>query len=311
MDRREVFKSAVSVAAAAGVFGSTRSQASGRPGGQLPRAEAGPDVRTRDGQRLFYKDWGSGAPIVFLAGWALPSDMWDYQMVPLSEQGLRCVAYDRRGHGRSSRPGTGYDYDTLADDLASVLDAMDLRGVTLVGMSMAGGEMVRYMTRHGASRRIARLVFVGTSATPFLTQTMDNPGGIPAERLESFRRNVLLHDYPTWLEDNRQPFFVPETSPQMQEWIRSLMLDNSMKALVECSRAMTSTDFRAELPKIAVPTLVIHGDKDISAPIDRTGRPTAKLIPGAELKVYEGAPHGLFLTHMTRLTNDLLAFAKS
>ena len=311
MDRRDVLRSAVSVATA-GVFASTASQASESLGRQLgPRAESGPYVRTRDGQSLFYKDWGAGAPIVFLGAWALPSDMWDYQMVPLSEQGLRCVAYDRRGHGRSSHPGAGYDYDTLADDLAAVLDTLDLRQVTLVGISMAGGEMVRYMTRHGAAHRIARLVFVATSATPFLTQTVDNPAGIPAERFERFRQNVLLRDYPKWLEDNRQPFFVPETSAQMQEWIRSLMLGNSMKALIESNRASTSTDFRSELPKITVPTLLIHGDKDVSAPLDRTGRPTAKLIPGAQLKVYEGAPHGLFLTHMSRLTSDLLAFAKS
>lgn len=270
----------------------------------------GPYVDTRDGQQLFFKDWGTGAPMVFLAGWALPSDMWDYQMVPLSEQGLRCIAYDRRGHGRSSQSGTGYDYDTLADDLAAVLDALDVRNVTLVGMSMAGGEMVRYLTRHG-QHRIARAVFVATDATPIRLQTADNPGGIPIERAEFFRRQLLLKDYPNWMEENRQPFFVPETSRQMQEWVRGMMLRTSMKALIECNRSLTSTDFRAELPKIAVPTLLIHGDKDVSAPLDVTGRPTAKLIPHARLEVYEGAPHGLFLTHMDRLTRDLLAFAKS
>ena len=311
MDRREILKSAISVAAATGALGATRSSASQSQGpSPVPPNQSGPYVGTRDGQRLFYKDWGKGASIVFLAAWALPSDMWDYQMVPLSEQGFRCVAYDRRGHGRSSHPGAGYDYNTLADDLAAVLDILDLRDVTLVGMSMAGGEMVRYVTRHG-TRRIARLVFVATAATPFLTQTTDNPGGIPAERFEYMRQNVLLRDYPKWLEDNRRPFFVPDTSPQMQEWIRTLMLGNSMKAVIECHRAMASTDFRSELPKISVPTLLIHGDKDASAPIELTGRPTAKLIPGSRLIVYEGAPHGLFLTHMARLSGDLLAFARS
>src|SRR5262249_17999214 len=295
MNRRDILKSAVSLAGASAVLGAARVDAS--------------PIRTRDRQTLFYKDWGSGAPVVFLAAWALPSDMWDYQMVPLSQQGLRCIAYDRRGHGRSSQPGGGYDYDTLADDLASVLDALDLRGVTLVGMSMATGEMVRYLTRHGA-RRVARLVFVATAATPFRLQTADNPTGIPAEGFASFRRQVLLRDYPKWLEDNRAPFFTPETSPQMQEWIRSLMLSTSLNAIVECSRSMTSTDFRPELPTIRVPTLVVHGDKDVSAPLDVTGRPTAKLIPNAQLRVYEGAPHGLFLTHMARLNSDLLAFAR-
>jgi non-heme chloroperoxidase len=270
----------------------------------------GPYLETRDGQQLFFKDWGAGTPIVFLAAWALPSDMWDYQMTPLSEQGFRCIAYDRRGHGRSSHAGRGYDYDTLADDLATVLDALDLRGVTLVGMSMAAGEMVRYVTRHTA-RRIARLMFVAADATPIRMQTADNPGGIPVERADAFRRQILLRDYPNWMEENRQPFFVPETSRQMQEWVRSMMLRTSMKALIECSRSVMTTDFRAELPRITVPALLVHGDKDVSAPIDVTGRPTATLIPGARLELYAGAPHGLFLTHMERLTNDIRAFAKS
>ena len=308
MDRREVLKSAVSVVAARTV--GTPPAAAQSTGGAAPlRNQSRRYIDTRDGQHLSYKDWGSGPAVVFLAAWALPSDMWDYQMVPLSEQGLRCVAYDRRGHGRSSRPGAGYDYDTPADDLAAVLDALDVRNVTLVGMSMAGGEMVRYLTRHTA-RRIARLVFVATAATPFLTQTADNPTGIPAERFEAFRRNILLRDYPKWLEDNRQPFFVADTSPQMQEWVRSMMLGASMKAIVECNRSMTSTDFRSELRKIDVPALVIHGDRDVSAPLELTGRPTATLIPGAELRVYEGAPHGLFVTHMARLTDDIRSFAK-
>lgn len=310
MNRRRLLQSAVS-AGAAGLIGATTSNRNPSRAQSLePQLQNGPYIRTRDGQSLFYKDWGKGAPVVFLGAWALPSDMWDYQMVPLSEQRLRVIAYDRRGHGRSSHPGAGYDYDTLADDLAAVIDALDLREVTLVGMSMASGEMIRYLTRHGA-RRVARLALVATAATPFVTQTRDNPDGVPADQLEDFRRNILLHDYPKWLEENRQPFFVPQTSPQMQEWIRTLMLGTSMKALIECSRSATSTDFRPELSKINVPTLLIHGDKDVSAPIDRTARATARLIRGAQLKVYEGAPHGLFLTHMARLTGDLLAFARS
>ena len=308
MNRRDILKSAATVAAS-GVLGASPTYASpAQRESEAERNRPGPYLRTRDGQSLWYKDWGSGRPVVFLAAWGLPSDMWDYQMVPLSSQGLRCVAYDRRGHGRSSRPGVGYDYDTLADDLAALIDTLDLRGVTLVGMSMAGGELVRYVTRHGSSR-VARLIFVATDATPFRTQTPDNPSGIPGERFESFRRHALLRDYPKWLEDNREPFFVPETSRPMQEWVRGLMLGTSMKALVECSRSMSATDFRAELPTIGVPALLIHGDRDVSAPLEVTGRPTAKLIPGAHLKIYEGAPHGLFLTHMERLNADILEFA--
>jgi non-heme chloroperoxidase len=308
MDRRDILRSTVGVVGSAFVSATPSEAFQARPSG-VSRSR-GPYIETRDSQQLFYKDWGAGAPVVFLGAWALPSDMWDYQMVPLSEQGLRCVAYDRRGHGRSSHAGTGYDFDTLADDLAAVLETLDLRQVTLVGMSMAGGEMVRYLTRHGP-RRVARLVFVATAATPFRLQTVDNPNGIPAERAEFFRRQLLLRDYPKWMEENRQAFFVPETSREMQEWVRAMMLRTSMKALVECNRSMTATDFRAELSRIAVPALLIHGDKDASAPLEVTGRPTANLIPHARLEVYEGAPHGLFLTHMERLTRDLHVFAKS
>jgi len=309
MVRRDLLKSAA--LAAAGIAGATVSEAAPRQDRSANRrGSPGSWVDTRDGQSLFVKDWGAGPPVVFLAAWGLPSDMWDYQMVPLSSDGLRCVAYDRRGHGRSSRPGTGYDFTTLAGDLAAVLDALDLRGVTLVGMSMAGGEIVRYLTRHGA-RRVAKIVLVSTAATPFRLKTADNPTGIPAEQAEYFRRRVLLRDYPQWLEDNRAPFFVAETTRQMQEWIRTLMVDTSLKALVECSRSMMATDFRAELPAIATPALVIHGDKDASAPIEATGRPTAALLPRATLKVYEGGPHGLFVTHMDRLTADILEFVRT
>src|SRR5262245_41891103 len=175
---------------------------------------------------------------------------------------------------------------------------------------MAAGEVVRYVTWHGR-RRIARLVLVTTAATPFHMQTAGNPAGIPLDRSDAFRRRVLLRDYPNWIEENRQPFFVPETSRQMQEWVRGMMLRTSLKAIVECHRSATTTDFRGELRRVTVPTLLIHGDRDVSAPIDVTGRPTAALIPGARLDVYEGAPHGLFLTHMERLTNDLRAFASS
>src|SRR5262245_37854050 len=310
MERRDVLRSALSAAAATGMLAASTSGAFETQSRGERRSVSGSYIRTRDGESLFFKDWGSGPPIVFLGAWALPSDMWDYQMVPLSDQGFRCIAYDRRGHGRSGRPGAGYEYDTLADDLAAVLDALDLRDVTLTGMSMAGGEMVRYLTRHG-SRRVSRLLFVATAATPFRTRTPDNPTGIPLEQLEYFRRRILLSDYPKWLEDNRQPFFVPETTPQLQDWVRMLMLGTSMKAIIECNRSMAATDFRRELPRIKVPTLLIHGDKDVSAPLDLTGRPTAALIPGAELSVYQGAPHGLFLTHMARLTEDIAAFART
>src|SRR5262245_52348932 len=169
MERREML--AATVAAGTGMLAvRPETPQPNRSNRTAAPAIDGPFVRTRDGERLFYRDWGTGTPIVFVAAWALPSGMWDYQMTALAGEGFRCVAYDRRGHGRSSQPGAGYDYDTLADDLAAVLDALDLRGVTLVGMSMAGGELTRYLTRHG-SRRIARVVYVATAATPFRTKT--------------------------------------------------------------------------------------------------------------------------------------------
>ncbi len=264
-------------------------------------------IRTRTGADLAFKDWGAGRPLLFLHPWGLPSDMWMYVMAALSEQGCRCVAYDRRGHGRSVDPGRGNDFDTLADDLADVIQTLDLDGVTLVGMSFAAGEMVRYLTRHG-DRRIASLVFVAPSCTPFLLKTDDNPGGIESAQFEALRRQFAT-DYLKWLDDNARPFVVPETSIATIDWVKALMAQASLKALLDLHRVATTTDFRPELPRIARPTLVIHGDRDVSAPLELTGRPTAAMIPGARLEVYAGAPHGLPLTHRDRLIQDLLAVA--
>jgi len=310
MNRRQVLRSA-GLAAVASINTVNIVAAAQTPGRSRPEPPAiGPFITTADGQQLFHRDWGAGQPMVFLAAWGLPSDMWGYQMVPLSESGFRTIAFDRRGHGRSSDPGRGYDFDTLADDLAAVLDTLDLHEVVLVGMSMAAGEVVRYCTRHG-SARISRLVLVAPAATPFPTRRSDNPAGIPKEAFESFRTTQLLRDFPRWLEENRPPFFTPATSREMQDWVRNMMLTTSLKALTECNRSGTSTDFRDELRQIDRPALIIHGDRDVSAPLALMGQPTAALIPGARLEVYEGAPHGLFVTHMDRLTRDLRSFARA
>jgi pimeloyl-ACP methyl ester carboxylesterase len=266
-------------------------------------------IRTDDGSELFYRDWGSGRPVLFLAGWALPSDMWSYQMAPLSARGLRCVAYDRRGHGRSSDPGRGYDYDRLAGDLAAVIDALGLDEVTVVAHSMASGEAVRYLTRQG-SGRVARLVLLAPASTPFLLKTADNPGGIDGAVFEQLRETMLLADFPAWLEANARPFVMPDTSRSMIDWLEGMMLGCSLQAAVACNLAMTTTDFRGELGGIDVPTLVIHGGRDASAPLELTGQPTAAMIPAAELRVYDDAPHGLFVTHRARLNADLLGFAQ-
>jgi len=310
MHRRNVLKSVAIAATGAGLFSASGAAVSAS--GQKREASTAntnrtPFIVTRDGASLFYKDWGKGKPVVFVHGWALNSDMWQYQMIHLADQGLRCVAHDRRGHGRSSDPGQGYDYDTLADDLAAVIEGLGLREITLVGHSMGGGEVVRYLSRHGA-KRVARAVLVAPS-TPFILKTADNPDGVDKSVFESLRA-MWSKDLPKWLAENARPFFTPETSTEMIQWGVRMCQQASLKALLDCNRADTETDFRAELPKITVPTLIIHGDKDVSTPLELTGRKTARLIPGSQLEVYEGAPHGLMFTHMDRLNRDLLAFIK-
>lgn len=276
--------------------------------GMAAAAAATPDVTpasritTRDGAQLFHRDWGKGKPILFVAGWSLSSEMWNYQTVPLVERGFRCIAFDRRGHGRSDEPGRGYDYDTLADDMATVIDRLDLRDVTLVAHSFGGGEAVRYLTRHGA-RRVKRLVLIAPS-TPYLTKTADNPGGVDPKAFEHLRA-VIARDYPKWMEDNEEPFVVSSTSRGTRAWLKGLMLQCSLPALLECNKIMTRTDFRPEVRAITVPTEVIHGDIDRSFPVELTGRPTTALIAGSRLTVVEGAPHAIFVTHADRLNADI------
>lgn len=311
MDRRSILKSAASGAVSACLLGGVTDNAMNAQAAASPaKPRTGDFIETPDGVKLAYTDWGSGQPVVFIHAWALPSPMWDYQIGALSEQGLRCIAYDRRGHGRSSKPSSGYDCDTLADDLSALLTQLDLHGVTLVSHSFGSGEAVRYLTRHGASR-IERIALIAPAALPFVMKTSDNPNGIPAEHLEFFRTKVLQSDFPKWLEDGKKAFFVADTSPSLQDWVKQLMLTTPLPVAVETNRRITSTDFRKELPGITVPTLIIHGDMDVSAPIDLTGRPTAALIPGAQFKLYERAPHGLFLTHKDRLNADLIGFIKA
>jgi pimeloyl-ACP methyl ester carboxylesterase len=306
MQRRDLLRAATTAIASAALLSSGTAAVAATSPRRKARRVTPSRIEARDGTQLFFRDWGAGKPVVFLSGWALTSDVWAYQMLPLSENGLRCVAYDRRGHGKSDDPGAGYDYDTLADDLADVLETLDLQDVTLVTHSMAGGEAVRYLTRHG-SKRIARVALIGATL-PFLMKTADNPDGIDAAVFEQGRRNILLKDFPKGLQDGLRPFAVAETSTAMLDWVKDMMLQCSMKALIDCNRALTATDFRAELPKVNVPTLLIHGDKDVSAPLNLSGRKAASLIPGATLKVYEGAPHGLLLTHIEQLNRDLMEF---
>ncbi len=263
-------------------------------------------VEGAGGVELFYRDWGAGRPVVFVASWSLPSDSWGYQMLALLDAGYRTIAFDRRGHGRSTDPGRGYDFDTLADDIAAVLDSLDLRDAVLVGHSMGCNEIVRYLTRHG-SARVAGAVLLGTM-TPFVLKTRDNPDGIDAGFFETFREQ-LMRDFPQWIDDNMVPFVHTDTPAGMKDWVRQMALGASLQALLACNRSLVNTDFRQELARIDVPTLLIAGELDASAPLDLTARATARLMPHARLRVLEGAPHGMFITHMAEIKRELLEFA--
>jgi non-heme chloroperoxidase len=267
-------------------------------------------VDTPDGARLYTRAWGTATTrtVVFVHAWGLTADAWQYQMVPLSTEDMRCIAYDRRGHGRSSDPGSRFDFDTLSDDLAAVLKAHDVRDAVLVGHSLGAGEVVRYMTRH-RGERVSKMILVATAPTPFRMRTADNPDGVPQAVLEQLRHTRLLKDLSKTLADAMPQFLAPDSSSAMLGWVIRMVEQTSLKALVECHRSMTETDFRPDLRKLRIPVLLIHGDKDTSAPLETTGRATAAMIQSARLTVYEGAPHGIPLTHAERLTNDIRAFA--
>jgi non-heme chloroperoxidase len=279
--------------------------ASGRTRKASPRV---PIIDRPDGTRLWLTDWGTGEPLLFVHAAGLNSGSWAYQLTPMLRAGYRCVAYDRRGHGRSSVPGAGYDYDTLADDLAAVIDALDLRGVTLIGHSMGCGEVVRYLTRHGAAR--VRRIALLAPTLPFFLKTADNPAGLEKSFFEGIRA-AWLRDYAGWAWQQTPAFFIPETSQAMQQWGFTLGTQTHLHAILESNITVTETDFRAELPRVDVPTLILHGTADKSCPLAMTGERTAKLIPGARLEVVEDAPHGLTLTHAERVNAELLKFCRA
>jgi non-heme chloroperoxidase len=262
-------------------------------------------IETRDGVRLYWRQTGRGRPILFVNSLGAPMQMWDYQVAFLAEEGFRCVNIDRRGHGRSDEPADGYDPDTFADDLAEAIEALDLVDLTLIGHSMAAQEIVRYLSRHGGDRVARAILFAPT--TPCLGLRPDNPNGVPAEAFAA-QREIWMRDYPGWVSDNAAPFFTPETSPAMVAWGVTMMLTASLPVVLACHRAMTSADFREEMTKITTPTLILHGDKDASAPLALTGQPSTDLLPNARLTIYEGAPHGLMYTHTARANADILAF---
>jgi non-heme chloroperoxidase len=264
-------------------------------------------IETRDGTRLFYRDWGKGPPVVFVASQAVPSDIWTYLTPRFLESGMRCVAFDRRGHGRSDQPTAGYDMDTLADDLRAVLTALDLRDVTLVGHSLGGAEAVRYLGKHPSDGRVARAVLLAPT-TPFMTRTPDNPDGVDASAFDALR-DAWRRDLPGWVREGVPPFFAAPMSEPFMAWVERLFLDIPLHVLLQCSKSTTGSDLRADLRSISVPTLVVHGDLDVSVPL-AFARATVALIPRGTLKVYEGAAHGLFLTHPEQLHRDIVHFHK-
>lgn len=267
----------------------------------------------RDGTELYYKDWGSGPAILFSHGWPLSADMWEYQMLGLASQGFRTIAFDRRGFGRSSQPWTGYDYDTFADDIAELIEHLDLREVVLVGFSMGGGDVTRYIARKGSSR-VAKLVLV-SAVTPIFMKTADHPVGPDRSVFDGIRAG-LRHDRAQFLDDFSAVFYGtnrPGSTVSKGILTQTLQtaLQASLKATVDCVTAFSETDFRPDMGKIDVPTLVIHGDDDQVVPLEATGRLAAELIKGATLKVYAGAPHATAFTHKDQLTADLAAFERS
>jgi pimeloyl-ACP methyl ester carboxylesterase len=265
-------------------------------------------VRARDGTALYHRDWGEGPAILFAASWACSGEMWAYQVAHFADAGFRCISFDRRGHGRSDVPAGGYDMDVFADDIAAVIDQLDLKDVVLVGHSQGGAEVVRYLGRHGTSR--VRKAALMAPAGPCLLQKPDNAYGAPKAAYEA-RIAGWQKDFPKWVADNTAPFFTRETSPGMQAWLVEMLLATPLPVTVAAFRALYTADVRPDLARIDRPVLVQHGTKDASIPLEIGGARFAAGIKGAELKVYDGAPHGLFVTHMDPVNRDLEAFIRS
>jgi len=271
-----------------------------------------PAITTKDGTQIYYKDWGSGQPVVFSHGWPLSADAWEDQMFFLAQHGYRCIAHDRRGHGRSSQPWQGNDMDTYADDLAELVTQLNLTRAVHVGHSTGGGEVARYIGRHGTSR-VAKAVLVG-AVPPVMVKKDSNPGGTPIEAFDGIRAGVLADRSQFW-KDLSMPFYGynrpgAKISEGVREsfWLQGMMA--GMPASYFCIKAFSETDMTEDLKKFDVPTLILHGDDDQIVPIADSAVLSAKLVKDAKLTVYPGAPHGLATTHKDKLSADLLAFIK-
>ncbi len=268
---------------------------------------------TKDNTQIYYKDWGSGKPVVFCHGWPLNADAWEYQMVFLASHGYRCIAHDRRGHGRSGQPWNGNEMDTYADDLAELFETLDLKDATLVGHSTGGGEAARYIGRHGTSR-LARVVLMG-AVTPLMVKTEANPAGLPVKAFDDIRAGVVA-DRSQFFRDLTTPFFgANRKDHKVTQGMRDAFwfqgMQGGLRNELECIKAFSETDFTEDLKKFDKPTLIIHGDDDQIVPIAASAMLTSKIVKHATLKIYPGGPHGLADTHKNQLNSDLLVFLKS
>ena len=263
-----------------------------------------------DPVNLYYEDLGEGKTIVFIHGWPLSGSMWEYQVTDLTKKGYRCITYDRRGFGKSDRPFKKYDYNTLAGDLNALMNELNLENVALVGFSMGGGEIAKYFSIYGGAR-VSKVILV-SAVVPYMLKTSDNPDGVPQEQFETMTKG-MLNDRPAFMEDFGKVFFGdsllhhPVSDAFLANNLTKVM-DASPIATLECAKSFSSTDFRPDVVKINVPTLIIHGDKDKTVPIEPTGNESVKLIKGSRLVVYEGAPHGLWYTDRERLNQDIIDF---